>query len=363
MCPCLVFNEGKIVMRINLKKDMFSDREFVLVENGVMKATAFKYSTGIEALKVENEKGYFIILPFQGQQIWRVNFLGKDLTMKTKIEEPISDCQYLETYGGFLLHCGISGIGSPKEGDDHLHHGELPNIGYQTAYIECGDDYILVGGEYKYDKSFVKSYSFSPECKLCVGDTVLKITVNLENRRETPLEYMYLCHINFRPVDGAQLVYSADYKKTVVCRGGESGELERYMDELEKNPELHHKVGAPNQVYAPEICFLADYFGDENNRAYTLQYTDDGACYVSHDVKALPFGVRWISRTGDEDSMGMILPATAEHLGYNNAKKKGQVKILAPKSKLTFTTEAGYLDKSRADAMKDKIETLRKENL
>ena len=73
-------------MRINLKKHMFLEKEFVLAENGKMKATAFKYSTGVEALKVENDKGYFIILPFQGQQIWRVNFLGKDLYMKTKIE-------------------------------------------------------------------------------------------------------------------------------------------------------------------------------------------------------------------------------------------------------------------------------------
>lgn len=350
-------------MRINLKKDMFSEKEFVLVENGVMKATAFKYSTGVEALKIENDKGYFIILPFQGQQVWRVNFLGKDLTMKTKIDEPLSDCHFLETYGGFLLHCGIDGIGSPRETDNHQQHGELPNVAYQNAYIECGDDYIAVGGEHIYDKSFVRCFTFAPECRLYAGDTVLKVTVNIENRRNAPLEYVYLCHINFRPFDGSEIIYTGDYQKTVVCRGGESGELERYMNELEKNPEIHHKVGAPNQVYAPEICFWPKYFGDENNRAYTIQYNDEGACYVSHDVKVLPAGVRWIARTGDEDSMGIILPSTSEHLGYTNAKNKGQVKVLGPNEKLTFTMEAGYLDKSRADAMKDKIENLRKENL
>ena len=48
-------------MRIHLKREFFTDREYVLAENGAMKATAFRYSTGIEALKVENKKGYFII--------------------------------------------------------------------------------------------------------------------------------------------------------------------------------------------------------------------------------------------------------------------------------------------------------------
>lgn len=350
-------------MRINLKKEMFSEKEFVLAENGALRATAFRYSTGVEALKIENDKGYFIILPFQGQQIWRANFCGKDIFMKTKIDEPRIGCHFLETYGGFLLHCGIGGIGGPREGDEHPQHGELPNVAYESAYIDCGDDYFAVGGEHKYDKSFVKCYTFSPECRLYKGDTVLKITVNLENRRHTPLEYMYLCHINFRPIDGAEIIYTGDYEKTVVCRGGETGELAKYMDELEKNPEIHQKVGAKGQVYDPEICMWPKYFGDDENRAYTIQYSDDGASYVSHDVGVLPMGVRWISRTGDEDSMGMILPSTSEHLGYTNAKNKGQVKILDPYDKISFKIEAGYLDKQAADAMKDKIEKLRSEKL
>lgn len=57
-------------MKINLKKSFFGDREFVLTENGGMRATAFRYASGVEALKIENDRGYFIILPFQGQQIW-----------------------------------------------------------------------------------------------------------------------------------------------------------------------------------------------------------------------------------------------------------------------------------------------------
>lgn len=349
-------------MRVYLKKDFFNEREFLLAENGSTRAIAFKYSTGVEAIRVENSKGYFIILPFHGQQIWRASFLGKDLTMKTKLDEPLPNKNFLETYGGFLLHCGISGIGTPQPGDNHPQHGELPNAEFDNGYIECTEEYIAVGGEFKYNKSFVKNYTFSPRCRLYNDDTVIKIDVTLENRRNSPLEYMYLCHINFRPIDGAELIYTADYKNTKVCRGGETGELAEYMDKLEKNPEIHHKIGGIGQVYNPEICFLADYIGDENARAYTLQYTDEGACYVSHDVNALPFGIRWISRSDDEDSMGMILPATSEHLGYGNAKKKGQVKELASNQKIRFVIEAGYLEKERADEIKKKIEEIKRKN-
>ena len=63
-------------MRFYLNKEYFTDREFLIAENANMKATAFKYSTGVEAIRVENKKGYFIILAFKGQQIWRAHFCG-----------------------------------------------------------------------------------------------------------------------------------------------------------------------------------------------------------------------------------------------------------------------------------------------
>lgn len=345
-------------MRIHLRKEFFSEKEFVFLEKGQMKVTFFRYSTGVEAIKVENSKGYFIILPFQGQQIWRAGFLGHELTMKTKFEEPVPTLEYLKTYGGFLLHCGISAFGVPQADDNHPQHGEAPNAVYRNAYLECGEDYVAIGGRLDYDISFTRNYTFSPECRLYEDDTVLKIHVSLENRRLTPMEYMYLCHINFRPIDGAQLMYSADYDSEHIkvhkiigdsVPKAQADELRAYMEQLEKEPARHHKIGAPGQIYNPEICFTVMYHGDENGRAYTLQNTGDGACYVSHPVDVLPYGIRWMSRTGDEDSCGMVLPATAEHFGYQNAKRNGQIKVLGGKETLEFDIEAGWLDADRTD--------------
>ena len=355
-------------MRICLQKEFFKEKEYELVSNGSMKVTAFRYSTGVDALKVENSRGYFIILPFQGQQIWRANFDGRDLVMKTKFNEPEPTDDYLKTYGGFLLHCGICAFGVPQEDDSHPLHGETPNAAYRKAYIECGENYIAVGGSLEYNVSFTKNYIFSPECRLYENDTVLKVSVELENRRSKPMEYMYLCHINFRPTDGARLIYSADYDKEHIkvfkqiadnVPKQQAEQLRAYMDAVQENPELHHAVGAPGQIYDPEICFAINYKGDAQGRAYTLQYAEDGACYVSHPTDVLTVGIRWIARTGDEDSMGMVLPATGEHLGYQNAKRSGQVKILPPKGRIRFLIEAGYLEKERADEVKKKIEEIK----
>ncbi len=354
------------MMRIWLKKNFFTEKEHTIVENNEMRVIAFKYSTGVEALKVENCKGYFIILPFQGQQIWRAKFCGKDLTMKTLIEEPVKTTEYLKTYGGFMLHCGIDAFGVPQADDNHSLHGELPNIEYDEAYIDCGEDYISVGGNLYFNESLNRNYVFSPECKLYKNDTVIKISVGIENRRCTPMEYMYLCHINFRPVDGAELIYSAKCDKDnikiskIISEDTPKDKAEallKYMNELEEDPQLHNTIDK-NQLYDPEICMFINYKGDENNRAYTLQKTDDGACYVSHPIDVLPQAVRWIARNGNEDCMGMVLPATAEHLGYMNAKRKGQIKVLGPNEKLNFYIEAGYIDEKKALDIKNKIDTI-----
>ena len=347
-------------MRFNLKKEMFSDREFTLIENNGMKATAFKYSTGVEALKIENSRGYFIILPYQGQQIWRAHFLGKDLHMKTMMDEPQPSKVYLQTYGGFLLHCGIAAFGVPSKDDKHVQHGEIPNADYQSAYLECGEDYMAVGGKLDYDESFVRNYSFCPECRLYENDSVLKINIDLVNRRSNPMEYMYLCHINFRPFDGARIISTAKYdsENFTVYKSEGSKALTDYMDAVEKNPAIMDTVGGEGQCYDPEICFGLRYNTDEYNRAYSLQYREDGACYVSHPADALPYGIRWISRTENEDAIGIVLPATGEHLGYENAKAKGQIKLLGANETLNFYMEEGWLDKNDADKVKAKIEKI-----
>ena len=344
-------------MKINLREEFFTEKEFVLAENKSLKATAFRYSTGVAALKIENAKGYFIILPFMGQQLWRASFEGRNLGMKTTFEEPVPGVSFLQTYGGFLYHCGISSVGAPDE--SHLQHGEIPNIKYKTAYLTVDEDengaYMAVGGTVDYNIAFTRRYAFSPCCALYEDATVMNIDVALTNLREVPMEYAYLCHINFAPIDGAKLYYNSKLK--TVHRGvpedmaeEKKAKLIAHMDNLEKDIHVADVVGTEGQFYEPEICCTMMYEGKEG---HTMQYVEgEGACYVKHDVEALPYSIRWISRTGNEDAMGMVLPSTCEHLGYDYIKAQNQIKYLDPKATLKFSMTVGWIDDAKAMEVK-----------
>lgn len=351
-------------MKLNLQKSFFSETKKELVSYGEFKIQAFRYNSGVEALEVENKKCSFIFTPFKGQQIWHFEVGGKEISMQTTIKEPTNSSVYLENYGGFMYHCGVISFGAPDS--EHPQHGEIPNEIYDTAYISCGEDeggkYILLGGELYHDTAFVRKYKFAPEIKLYEDSSVFKINVTLENQRAYPLEYMYLCHINFRPFDGAKLICTAkkDSEHMKVYKSEGTKALTDYMDRVEKDFTIMDTVGAEGQCYDPEICFGIKFNSDENGRAYSLQYTPEGACYVSHPTDVLPYGIRWISRTENEDAMGMVLPATGEHLGYNNAKEKGQIKLLEANGVLNFYMEAGYLEHDCADKVKEKIEKINK---
>jgi len=346
-------------MKINLQRNFFSEIKKDFITHGKFKIQLLKYGSGVEALEVENDKCSFIFTPFKGQQIWHFKVNGEEISMQTTVKEPQNTMVYLENYGGFLYHCGVISFGD----SDALHpqHGEIPNAEYDRAYICLGEDsigkYICLGGELNHETAFVRKYRFSPEIKIYENSSLFRINVKIENLRAYPMEYMYLCHINFKPIDGAKLIYSAkqDLEHIKIYKSKGSKKLYEYFEKLEKDISAMNNVGAEGQCYDPRICFGINYESDENGRAYTMQYTNDGACYVSHPVNILTNGVRWISRTNNEEAMGMVLPATAEHLGYENAKNKGQLKVLDSNETLEFYVEAGYIGKEEAEKVKEKI--------
>ena len=97
----------------HLTPEFFTERERTLVESGPLSAAGFRFDSGMCGLRLRNEVGELLLLPFQGQQIWSAEFSGRNLTMKSMFSEPRPTREYLETYGGFLLHCGATAMGVP----------------------------------------------------------------------------------------------------------------------------------------------------------------------------------------------------------------------------------------------------------
>ena len=90
-----------------------------------------------------------------------------------------------------------------------------------------------------------------------------------------------------------------------------------------------------------------------------MQYNKGGkSTFVIHRPEELPFGIRWISRTEDEDTMGMVLPATSEHLGKLYCQRNGQSSFLKKGESVSYHMITGLLDAAEADAMQKKIKSL-----
>ncbi|MFZ2610119.1 MAG: DUF4432 domain-containing protein, partial [Raoultella planticola] len=74
--------------RLPLWRQLFSEQPRTLLANDDFTVTAFRYASGVEGLRVENARGYRVILPWLGQMIWDAEFDGRDLTMRNMFSEP-----------------------------------------------------------------------------------------------------------------------------------------------------------------------------------------------------------------------------------------------------------------------------------
>lgn len=356
-------------MKISLTPSFFGETEKVLFEHGKMSLSLFRYSTGICGMTLKNARGYMTVLPFKGFQVWRAGFDGHELVMKTLFDEPTESTEYCKTYGAFLIHCGLTAIGNPDvgAGDTHPLHAELPNIGYDKAWAVCGDDekgkYVELCGSCRYVFGFETGYEFRPTYRLYENATTFTVHNEIENLRGCRQEYSYMCHMNFRPVDGSRLVYSAKTENIYVhelvpdtLTKDEQQKLKDYFGILKKDIHAHDLIGGEGQFYQPEVVFTVKYETDEEGRGHCMQVFPDGyAGYVSHHPAQLPFGIRWISRFPNEDAVGMLLPATGEHNGHADCVKKGYIRYMEADETVSIDFETGLLTPDEVTAMKEKI--------
>lgn len=357
--------------RIPLYKELFGRDTKTVFEAGSLRAEIFTYSTGVDAVRLSNGAGFVVALPFMGQMIWDMEFLGHNGRMRSIYDEPMP-CKetYGESYGCFVMHCGLTAIGNPTAADTHLPHGELPIAHYNKAWLAFGEDargrYLALGGEYEHKRCYEYNYIFSPECRLYENDSVIDVTASFENRKDLPLEYYYLCHINYRPAEGGRLYYTAyptDIKAHHEVPEGHpaADATNTYLARLDEDASVMDVVDSKTQSYAPEIVFTCKYFADAEGNAHTMQLLPDGyAQYVTHRPAELPFGIRWISRTEDEDAMGMVLPATAEHLGRIYCREQGYARYLKKGERVTYRMQTGILAPEKATRMAAYIQDLKK---
>jgi hypothetical protein len=358
-------------VKFNLQPQFFNEKNFNAIETGSLTAGLFRYSTGVCGVKLTNDKGWLELLPFQGQQIWKAHFRDRDLQMRQPAEEPVETIDFLENFGCFMLHCGVLRVGAPTATEPHLLHGELPNAPFRDAFLIYGEDqkgrYLSLSGKYYYNKFFGNYYLAEPEVKLYENSSVFQISMKVKNLSKLPMELMYLCHINFVPVDGSRLEYSAKYdagnikpRTSIPSHLKPEPEYIDFINNLKTRPEIHHQIDK-NLRADPEVVFYIEYLADKDGKCYTLQVHPDGKSdYVGHMKDQLPKVVRWISRTPDHDSIAIAEAGTCEVDGYVQEKEKGNIKILNPGEEYHCEIDAGALDENETVEMLRKISEIQK---
>jgi hypothetical protein len=346
---------------------MFRESEEVLLTANNLTVSTFRFMSGNEALRVRGLHTTLVVLPFRGQQIWSAEIGGVNITMRTGATEPNPSHDYLESFGSFFVHCGLTAMGSPGAGDTHPLHGEFPFASMDEAWIEIdemsADTLIRIGGSYEYFHIFRAHYRASPWIELRAAATRFEVGMSLTNLNASYLDFMYLAHVNFRPVDGGRLAYSARYDAdSVRLRSSVPSHLQqmpRYLQLLNdyaSDPTRHHLLEA-GAFYDPEIVYMIDYLPDETGWAHSLQTHPDGtADWIAHRPDQCPFAIRWISRNEDRDCLAIAEPATSGLEGYLAEKTKGHVPSLEPLATWTTTVKIGRLDLAESNTMRDHID-------
>jgi hypothetical protein len=355
---------------IDLGAVRFEAAPAVLLRSSGMEARVFRYSTGVEAVTITTRNGEVTILPFKGQQVWRAHFRGRPLTMVSMFDEPQPTTDYLGTYGAFLIHCGISAMGGAGPGDSHPLHGEMPNARFQKAKLIAGADadgpFLTLAGDCEQALAFTYHYRFHAELTLRPDKTHVDVAVDVQNLRPVPLELMYLAHVNFRPVDDGVLMDTvADDRSGLAMRRDLTAGLtisEAHRTLVESwidNPAQHRRIVADRRI-DPEAVLFLDCTADAEGWAHGMQRHPSGeADFISYRAAELPFAVRWMSRTGDQDALGLILPATAEVDGYKVEKAKGRLVNVAANASHGFRYRWGALEPSAARTLAEHIEFTR----
>jgi hypothetical protein len=357
-------DNGGSKMKIALRRNFFTDKEEVIFESEDLKILTFKFGTGVEAVKLQNERGYMIVLPFKGHIIWEASFDGRIINMhrEGKKEPKFYNDYFLEgSYGVFFFHCGALRMGCPDVDDDHIMHGELPCAVYDEAELIVGTDdvgyYVGITGTFNYNRGFGPVYEAHPVEKLYSRSTMLEISMRIDNCSNYPMELMYMAHLNHRPVDNSRIIQSIpwtpegmEYRDYVPSHFTlPEGYVERGA-RLKADPGLTRDV-CPDDVYRPEVGFyMYNVRTDKDGWAHIMQRHPGGtADFLMYKPGELDYAMRWISRTADQQGLALAFPSTCNIEGYNMEKKMGRVKEIAPKGFYRMRMLTGVLSKEEAE--------------
>lgn len=360
--------DDSMVAQFRLRRGGFSEKEHEAARYGGLSASLFRYDTGIEAIRLANERGHVVVLPYLGQMVWSATFDGVEMAMESMFAQPRPAKVIVETYGCFAYHAGILRNGVPAAGDTHSLHGEAPCAEMDKAGIDCGLDalgrWVAITGEREFVMGFGAHYLARPRVVLRENATSFDIEMTVDNLSTVPMDLMYMCHVNFAFARGARIVQSVPFTPDhVITRTAIPGHLtptddyRTLMNELAANPARLEHLDEPER-YDPEQVFYIEGAkpGADGLVHYMLSRREGDAFAIAWDPSIMPHTIRWILVNGDQRVAAFAMPGTCEPEGYLAEKRKGHVRTLAGGASVRFVTRVGYIDAAHAATAAEAIE-------
>lgn len=333
--------------RINLSHEMFSKSEFELYKDADFTATTFTYPSGIEALKVENSRGYLTFLPFNGLIIWDAVFDGVSLKMKDMFKQPMPAKEIADTYGCFQFTSGLLANGTPGPEDNYQLHGEFPTTSMDNAYLELEDGSVTINAEYEYVKGFGDHYFTRPSVTMRKDSGLFDIkqyVKNLSNYQPMPLQY--LCHMNYAYVADATISSNIpddafQLRQTIPAHVHPTPEWSKFNDALKASGELINKLDDPDH-YDPEIVFFSKDLRDVKPEAEFRVNIGDGHNFLTkYDTSEFPIATRWILYNEDQQVNAFVIPGTSTPEGKHAAEQAGTLIMLKAQESRSFKVTTG----------------------
>jgi hypothetical protein len=340
------------VVRLRLNPSTFTEREAPILETPSFSVSAFRFKSGVEALRIRAGRGEVVWLPYLGQQVWDWRVDGASLKFEGFVEEPAYGRTFLQNYGGFLIHCGMTAMGNPGPRDTHPHHGELPLAHFDEAWIEVWPDEshreeLSLCGHIHWKVPFVAEYHCTPALRISADGLRLRAAVHLENPTSRDLEYMYLAHINFA-FSGAEHILSTAPLDAAHAVIREEALPALMRPALASNPALIKRIDG-EMAYEPELVATIrhrdDCKGSVAPAGSILVHKDGSARWVRQESPELDHYVIWITHNGDRGACGFHLPATAGPSGFESEKAFGNLKRLPAGGSIVLRYECGFAEK------------------
>jgi hypothetical protein len=328
--------------RLRLDPAHFGPREAWLLEAASYSVSSFRYPRGVEAIRVTCGRGEIVWLPFLGQQLWDWKIDGRSRKFTGFVQTPAPGRTYLQNYGAFLIHCGVTAMGNPGPGDTHPLHGELPTAVFDRVWLEilaAGSGSLALCGSLHWHVPYEVNYRCLLRTTIDPAGTSVSVEVTLRNESELPLEAMYLAHINFA-LAGAAFVRCAEKHADGAIRirdesanPGARPQLvvgTLHLAGLRADPEFVATIGR-GPVPARET-------------ESRLVLEDGSSFWVRPQSPLLDHHVIWISSTPDRGACGFHLPSTAAPDGLAAARAAGDLKLIPPRGTSKMTYSFGYND-------------------